>query len=191
MRRCFAELVPFQLCFCWNGFTGTGALSSAAVPAPQQSSWQSTYSNADGWCASYSASVGMWISSVVSHLFDKYKSQNSAPFPWTISGFYIYLGINLEWVEAVTELTIFHGPESEDSSGIWEISVQVVWIKVAFPTLWMEELSVYASNYSILSNLFSNVKSIQYMLFFLLPVWLVISFSSSLWTSKTTFCFSF
>lgn len=72
---------------------------------------------------------------------------------------------------------------------MWETSVQAVWIKVAFPTLRMEELSVCANNYNILSNLFCNVKSIRCMLFFLLPVWPVISFSFNLWVSKTIFFF--
>lgn len=143
----------------------------------------------------YSASVWVGISSVVSHLPDKSSSQNSAPSLlgplWTFSSFYVYLGINLERVEAARERTEFYGPQSEDSIGMWETSVQAVWIKVAFPTLRMEELNVCANNYNILSNLFCNVKSIWCILFFLLPVWLVISFSFSLWVSKTIFCFSF
>lgn len=51
----------------------------------------------------------------------------------------------------------------------------------------MEELSVCASNYNMLPNLFCNVKNIWSMLFFPLPVWLLISLSSSLQVSKTIF----
>jgi len=111
MRRGFSELSTFQLHFCWHGFTGTWTLSSATVPAHSRAASNARTQMLILDMQAYSAPVWVLTSSVVSHLPDKYRSQNSAPSPlgpfWTFSVFYTHLGNNLEWVEAARESNYF------------------------------------------------------------------------------------
>lgn len=139
----------------------------------------------------------------ISYLPDRKSRQNWALSPvgppWTFSGFYICLGINLEEGQQ-QRVILFYGPESEHSAGRWDNTVEAVWIKEVFPTLMMELSAVPITItcfliYCVMSRIYviycvmSRIYGASY--FFPLPLWLLISLSSSFQVSKTIFCIPF